>query len=273
MLRGYWGLIFAAYLASAAPSLSYATATANNDNLIHKNQMVKSSSKEAPAGTTVELTGDDRKLLSDTDCGTPRECRAEQREKDDLVAQQTAAEAASDQARLLFWQTIVGTMGVLVVIITLIYTHKATAAAISAVAVVTQAEKGMLSVTAGHIVFSSTDNATIFNLTLTNVGKTAATLFESCAYQTDSDKFQDFSPKNVQKHNTYIVPSAPHIGVNTFPLYVEIGKPMFVVGYYKWRNAFEKREYCDYFCCAVKMQGSQLVLQGSAGAGWPEDCT
>lgn len=272
MLRSYWCLIIAAFFSVAGLSTAYGQTATSSNEVAEKTKGTEGDKQETAASATFGTRLDNGKQFSEPDCGTPKECRAEQREKDDLIAQQTSAKAATDQANLLFWQTAIASIGVLAVIATLIYTHMATAAAVGAVALVTQAEKGMLSVSTGNGVFTAKDNAMGLNLFLSNVGKTAATLSETCFYQTSSNRFEDFSPSNVLKHNTYIIPNAPQSAVDFIPLYIEIGKPMLVVGYYKWQNSFEKREYCDYFCCGVTMENGTLLIIQVETDDWPPDC-
>ena len=113
-------------LLSAAAAQNVAN-VASNSNEIHRSadrrtQNEQGNSAQAVgAGRTVE----NGEQAEQAECGTAKECRAEQREKDDLVAQQraaTAAEAAAkagqDQLYAAWWQAGIGAAGVILLILT-----------------------------------------------------------------------------------------------------------------------------------------------------------
>lgn len=194
-----------------------------------------------------------------SDCGTPKECRSEQRDKDDLIAQQIAAKAAADQARSSWWQTGVGAAGVILLILTVAYTHLATKAAVNAVSTLIGVERARISLC--HIGGTTTfdGSAASFILALLNNGRTAGVLKESCVQGSATGLFADFEPTNIMKHNTVISMDKPvHFRDFEFTLNDEANK--FLVGYYKFSTIFSKRIYTDYFC--LEVGELELPLEG-----------
>ena len=272
MLRSYRHFIIAAFLGLALTSPGQGQAPRGGNEITQKAQGRADGNQDAAAKpASLNRNKLDREKAGQPDCGTPKECRAEQREKDDLVAQQSAAKAATDQASLARWQTLIATIGVIAIIATLIYTHMATRSAIRAVEVMTQAEKAMLSIHVNSQVFQNNGTSVFFTMCLSNVGRTVATLIETNVSQSSSNNFADFKAENVKKHNLHILSAAAPCRVDQVQLFPQNEKPMFIVGYYKWTNQFENREYCDHFCCPVQLESGSLKLGTDEGIGWPAD--
>ncbi|MEP7222282.1 MAG: hypothetical protein ABI673_06395 [Novosphingobium sp.] len=117
--------------------------------------------------------------VSRRDCDTIKECSAVQREKDELVAQQIAAKAATHQSDLAFWQTIVAGLGVVAVIATLFYSHQATKAATSAAAFFAHAERAYLAFAKGKSVAPKQGADHDFSAQIKNLGRTPAIIKSS----------------------------------------------------------------------------------------------
>ena len=272
MFRSNWGFIFAAIIGIAIATSSYGQVPSGSNQIAQKAQGTKPAQKQSSTQPSGARTLNNGEKAGQPDCGTPKECRAEQREKDDLIAQQVAAKAAADQANLSRWQTAIASVGVLAVIATLIYTHLATRSAVRAVEVVTQAEKAMLSFNISRQAFEYNSNGVTFGLHLSNVGKTVATLIETSLAQSGSNDFAEFKPRNVKSNNLHILSSANATRADGIPLFPQPGSPMFLVGYYKWKNQFEKRIYCDHFCYPIRPDvNGQLEIGAEHAAGWPPD--
>jgi len=184
------------------------------------------------------------------DCGTPKECRAEQRDKDDLIAQQTAADAAVSQRNAAWWQTGIGAAGVILLILTVIYTHLATRAAIDSVSTLVAVERGQLSISNNPNICRTDGIKTTFDVRLGNSGRTTAALREVCAVGSTTGLYADFVPKNIKKFNTVVAPGANEI---YHSLQFDTGDPDFayVVGYYKYTTIFSHKVITDYFCFEV----------------------
>ena len=270
MSRFYWCIILAAIAGLNATSPGKAQLPGSGNEIAKKAEGHKGG-QHKPAAKPLPMVADsDGKKESQPDCGTPKECRAEKHDQDDLVAQQTAAKAAFDQANLLFWQTVIATIGVVAVIATLIFTHRATKAALRSVDLVVNSEKARLSLVIGPGVFDSSQNHLNFSFILHNVGRTAATLVETAIELSLSKAYSEFKPNNVVCHNTHIVSSHPHT-VCKIPLSIMINCPLFITGYYKWSNMFEDRIYCDHFCYQVALKDNLLALQKIDTPDWPPD--
>lgn len=109
------------------------------------------------------------------DCGA--RCQAaQQREKDDLKAQQAMARYAEQLADLTFWQIVVAAIAVILLLCTLFFTYRATNAAVAAVKVTSDTTEHQLrayiGVIDGHIDWN--EGRPIANLTIKNTGQTPA---------------------------------------------------------------------------------------------------
>ena len=207
-----------------------------------------------------------RKDAVKPECGAPKECRAEQREKDDLVAQQVAAKAAADQARSSWWQTGVGAAGVVLLILTVLYTHIATKAAVNAVATLVAVERARLAMNEINCITTKDGITGKFSLGVKNMGRSTAALREVCIQGSKTGLFKDFAPVKIDKHNSGIATEHFSLaGEFEFPL----GDPgfAFIVGYYKFSTIFSKRLLTDYFCMEVCEFQMPLIPGAAATAG------
>lgn len=128
-LIGYVALV--GYAVFAQPE--YRSPIAQRGHAVQANADRKSDSNQAPPYPITTLKA--LRAAEDAgaaDCGTSEECRAQQRDYSDLQAQWEAAKGAEGQLRFARWQTLIAGLGTVLVAIALIYTAKATTAAIEA---------------------------------------------------------------------------------------------------------------------------------------------
>ncbi len=183
------------------------------------------------------------------ECGTPQECRTEQRQKDDLVAQQSMAQAASSQRTATWWQTGVGAAGVLLLILTVIYTHLATRAAINSVATLVAVERARITIEDQGMLTTKDGKTIECKMVLSNVGRTTGTLRETCMTGSVTGLYKDFVPDNIKKHNTLILEQESEF--DELSLDIERTGAKFIVGYYRFSTIFSKKLVTDYFCFEI----------------------
>lgn len=206
----------------------------------------KGNAAQAVAPTNVS----DGENTVESECGTRQECRAEQRDQDDLIAQQAMAEAASSQRTATWWQTGIGAMGVILLILTVIYTHLATRAAIGSVKTLVAVERARVAIPETGLITTHDGKTGSFRLMLMNTGRTGAALQESCITGSSTGLYADFKADNIEKHNKHIDTSEyTRFGSYEF----DLGDPAhkFIVGYYKYSTIFSDKLVTDYFCFEV----------------------
>lgn len=137
--RGRWGVVatligyvaLVGYAVLAQPE--YRPPIAQSRHTIQSSAEQKSNDDQQPSYPVATLKAlRDAENAGEADCGTSEECRAKQRDYADLQAQWEAAKAAQGQLIFARWQTGIAAVGTLLVAIALIYTGKATTAAIEA---------------------------------------------------------------------------------------------------------------------------------------------
>lgn len=209
----------------------------------------------------------DREEAGQADCGTPKECRAEQRERDDLIAQQTSAQAAAHQASLAVWQTILLALGTIAVIATLIYTHSATKAALKGVWHLQNSERARLACGLGSAAIIHGVNSAQMRLMFDNFGRTGAIVKEVAHLVMDDNKFISFKNPTVNTHN-WIIAAGSSMIVDT----IDIPPPSsgkFVGGYCKYLTVFSKELVVDYFC--HRLLAEFPYMENAHGQDWPSD--
>jgi hypothetical protein len=269
MLRSYRGFIFAALVGLATAASSYGQVPGGGNQVAQKTQGTKSAQQQSAPNPLGAGKIDNRKKASQPDCGTPKECRAEQHEKDDLIAQQVAAKAATDQASLSRWQTFIATVGVMAVIATLIYTHMATRAALGAVSGMQQVERARLAIGSGDDMVRQTSTGWIFDFVLSNTGKTTAILRESAFAISHSNVVSEFAPTLHERHNLMIA-SGDYALVHEILIGPFYGSSMYISGFYEWETVFGPKRYKDYFCYEVTSPNSRK-WRDATGNDWPPD--
>ena len=270
MLRSYRRIIFAAFIGLAVCSPGQSQSTGSGNKIAQEAKGGSGSKHEAPADAASTIANNlNGEQASEADCGTPKECRAEQREKDDLVAQQTAATAAAEQANLSKWQTFIATLGVLAVIATLIYTHRATSAALQSVNLLTVIERPHIGITIGEGVLIHGVGGIFFHFALTNSGRTTAILRETAFCIQPDPLFSNFKPMLTRKHNTFL-PATTH---DAFTQKIQVspffGERVYFSGYYEWDSEIRKKRSRDYFC--VEIVDGTLITKNALGEDWPPD--
>jgi hypothetical protein len=272
MLRSYRRIIFAAFIGLAVCSPGQSQSTGGG-NKIAQEAKGGAKSQQNAAANAVATPGNNlnREESGQSECGTPKECRAEQRDKDDLIAQQSAAKAATDQASLARWQTLIATIGVIAIIATLIYTHMATRAAINSVSLITQIEGPRISMCVSPDLFRQTGTSAQFEFSIANAGRISAVLKESSIGVYSTKEFKNFTPSNVKKHNSTIPTGNIAVTLNHIDLFPIFGQKMLLQGYYEWTSALSEKPLRDYFSYAVIERHGGLGLEGAAGPDWPPD--
>jgi hypothetical protein len=250
MFTGYWRIILAVVGLLAFGGISQLQAAAGDSPKVEASANRSAQEKENSAANAVtpRVVGN-REQAVQPDCGTPKECRAEQRSKDDLVAQQLAAKSADSQRRAAWWQTGVGAAGVILLILTVIYTHLATRAAINSVKTLIAVERARVSVPATGVVNTKDGKTATFSLSVRNSGRTAGTLRETSIGCSKTGLFKDFVPQNVKKQNTLIPKDGAVVDTLEFGLG---GDNRFIVGYYKFSTIFSTKLVTDYFCYEIE---------------------
>ena len=260
MSRSYWLKVFAFVgLISLAFGSGTLKATAGDSPKIETGANRSAANEQRSAGNAIAARNvGDRKNAVKSDCGTPKECRAEQRQKDDLVAQQTVAQAAVSQRNAAWWQTGVGAAGVMLLILTVIYTHLATSAAINSVKTLIAVERARIAIQENDPVTTSDGKSAAFRMFLSNDGRSAGVLRETCITHSKTGLFKDFIPENVKKQNKLIPMKAANL-FDTFSFDLsETAK--FIVGYYKFSTIFSDKLVTDYFCFELGDAGPAVLV-------------
>lgn len=280
MLRSYRRAIVAALVGIIFSSAAYSQAgpAAGSQQVDANSQGATNNKRDGASKAALQARVIERKKPIEPECGTPKECRSEQREKDDLIAQQAAAQAAVSQRDAAWWQTGIGAAGVIMLILTIIYTHRATRAAIDSVSTVIGIERGSLCINTNSV--CSTDGqTTTFQMQLSNVGRTSAVLRQICLQGSKTGLFSDFVAVSPQKHNLALAPScSDSIDKLKFP--VNDSDHSYVCGYYKYSTIFSKKILTDYFCfkilpAPVDERGvvitGQVPCEFQLDGDWPPD--
>src|SRR5579884_4298238 len=236
MPRSYWRVIFAFGCLTLASTAASQRAATHGHEIEASSERAADHKKDGTANTIAAGNLADGKKPVQPDCGTAKECRAEQRQKDNLVAQQTAANAAVSQRNAAWWQVGVGAAGVILLILTVLYSQVATKAAVDAVSTLVAVERARIAMNENCITTRDGKTAT-FALGLRNVGRTVGALKETCIQGSSTGLFADFKPTNVAQFNANI-PTETYGLVQTFDF--ALGDPgyAFVVGYYKFTTLF-----------------------------------
>lgn len=187
-IRGRWGVVatligyvaLVGYAVFAQPE--YRSPIAQAGNAVEANADRKSDSSQAPPYPVATLKA--LRAAEDAgtaDCGASEECRAKQRDYADLQAQWEAAKGAEGQLRFARWQTFIAGFGTVLVAVALLYTAKATTAAIEANRISREAyfadQRPWIAFDAklnGPITYGVNGCSISFEFTLSNVGKTPA---------------------------------------------------------------------------------------------------
>jgi hypothetical protein len=270
MFRSNWRIVFAFIgLLTLAAAVWSQTAPANSQKVEAGSNQATGNKQDSAAKPIAARNLPNGEHAVKPDCGTPKECRAEQRSKDDLVAQQLAAKAAADQARSSWWQTGVGAAGVILLILTVLYTHRATKAAVDAVTTLVGVERARISMIHRGSVTTIDGVTGHFQLGLLNVGRTTGILKETCIEGSQTGLFADFNPANIKKHNANIPTEGPAaVHALDFPLASDEFR--FLVGYYKFSTIFSKRVLTDYFCLEIGDAELPLPPEGADATAAPQ---
>lgn len=254
MLRSYRGIILAIVggltLAGGAIAQNVAKVTAGGQEI----QASADRSAEHKQGNAAQAIApadvEHREQAIQPECGTPQECRTEQRNQDDLIAQQAMAEAASSQRNATWWQTGIGAAGVILLILTVIYTHLATRAAIGSVKTLIAVERARVTGALDGVLRTRDGKIGIFSLHLINKGRSAGVLRESSIVISQTGLYKDFKPEDKQKHNI-LIETADWVEYRKFEFDLKSDEAKFIVGYYKFSTIFSSKLVTDYFCYEI----------------------
>lgn len=125
MLRSNWRIIIAGLGCVIASQIKAGAPTPKRGVAVASRPQAEAKAKEQLASKpTWPATIAAGEKASRADCGTAKECRAEQREYSDLRAQWEAANAAKSAERAGWWQTWIAAIGVALLIWTLWETRR-----------------------------------------------------------------------------------------------------------------------------------------------------
>jgi uncharacterized membrane protein len=160
------------------------------------------------------------------------------------------AEAASSQRNATWWQTGIGAAGVILLILTVIYTHLATRAAIGSVKTLIAVERARVTGALDGVLRTRDGKIGIFSLHLINKGRSAGVLRESSIVISQTGLYKDFKPEDKQKHNI-LIETADWVEYRKFEFDLKSDEAKFIVGYYKFSTIFSSKLVTDYFCYEI----------------------
>lgn len=266
-------------MAAMSPGLAQPTISNSNSQHVQRGADGRTDRQNSNTTSTMTPTGIPKgKNSIETDCGTAKECRAEQREQDNLQAAQASANAAVSQRNAAWWQTGVGAAGVILLVLTVIYTHVATRAAIESVKIVSLVEGPRPSLDHSDNVCHSNGTRTTLQLRLHNGGRTAGVVTSICMQGSQTGLFEEFVDKGAVRHQRLLPPDTTSL-LHSFTM--DDDEYKFVNGYYEMKSVFNKKPLRDYFCLefgdVYGPQNENGILAGYRNVvfridkGWPDD--